>query len=199
MPTLHAILEMALYISLVLVTPGPTNTLLLSSGIKVGFQQSWRLLVAEATGYAFAISLWGFFVAAFAATRPWLYDALKLGSSAYIFYLALLLWKSPHFDEMQLSPIGFRDMFVATTLNPKSLLFATAIFPKQAFASVPFYLYAISVFTALAVTIGSMWLTIGGLLKARRSMVVYTATLLRAASVVLLMFSGTLVFSVLNR
>ncbi|VWD01367.1 LysE family translocator [Burkholderia lata] len=199
MPTLHAMLEMALYISLVLATPGPTNTLLLSSGIKAGFRQSWRLLVAEATGYGFAISLWGFFVAAFAATRPWLYDALKLGSSAYIFYLALLLWKSPRIDETQSSPIGFRDMFVATTMNPKALLFATVIFPAQAFATVPFYLCTISVFTALAVTIGSMWLTIGGVLTARRSLAAHTATLLRGASVVLLMFSGTLFFSVLNR
>ncbi|MFA8328626.1 LysE family translocator [Burkholderia ubonensis] len=199
MPTLHVMLEMALYVSLVLATPGPTNTLLLSSGIKAGFRQSWRLLVAEATGYGFSISLWGFFVAAFAATRPWLYDALKLGSSAYIFYLALLLWKSPRFDEMQSSPIGFRDMFVATTMNPKSILFATVIFPTQAFASAPLYLCAISVFTALAVTIGSMWLTIGGVLKARRSLAAHTATVLRGASVVLLMFSGTLFFSVLNR
>ncbi|WP_157653398.1 hypothetical protein [Burkholderia ubonensis] len=53
---------------------------------------------------------------------------------------------------------------------------------------------AIPVFTALAVTIGSMWLTIGGVLKARRSLATHTATLLRGASVVLLMFSGTLFF-----
>ncbi|WP_446902433.1 LysE family translocator [Burkholderia sp. YIM B11467] len=199
MPTLHVMLKMALYVSLILATPGPTNTLLLSSGIKVGFRQSSPLLVAEASGYGFAISLWGFFLATFAATRPWLYDALKLGSSAYIFYLALQLWKRPHFEDIQSDPIGFRDMFVATTLNPKALLFATAIFPPQAFVSVPFYLCSIAVFTVLAVTIGSMWLTIGGALTARRSLATHTGTLLRGASVVLWMFAGTLVFSVLNR
>ncbi|WP_226800696.1 LysE family translocator [Burkholderia sp. Z1] len=199
MPTLHVMLKMALYVSLILATPGPTNTLLLSSGIKVGFRQSSPLLVAEASGYGFAISLWGFFLATFAATRPWLYDALKLGSSAYIFYLALQLWKRPHFEDIQSGPIGFRDMFVATTLNPKALLFATAIFPPQAFVSVPFYLCSIAIFTVLAVTIGSMWLTIGGALTARRSLATHTGTLLRGASVVLWMFAGTLVFSVLNR
>uniref|UniRef100_UPI003BEF247E LysE family translocator n=1 Tax=Burkholderia arboris TaxID=488730 RepID=UPI003BEF247E len=199
MPTLHAMLKMSLYVSLVLATPGPTNTLLLSSGIKAGFRQSWRLLAAEALGYSFAISLWGFFLAAFAATRPWLYDALKLASSVYIFYLALLLWKSPYFEDVQSGSIGFRDMFVATTMNPKALLFATAIFPPQAFKFLPFYLCSIAIFSALALTIGSMWLTIGGVLTARRSLAGHTATLLRGASVVLLMFSGTLVFSVLNR
>jgi threonine/homoserine/homoserine lactone efflux protein len=192
MPTLQVMLKMALYVSLILATPGPTNTLLLSSGIKVGFRRSSPLLVAEASGYGFAISLWGFFLATFAATRPWLYDALKLGSSAYIFYLALQLWKSPHFEDIQSGTIGFRDMFVATTMNPKALLFATAIFPPQAFVLVPF-------FTALAVTIGSMWLTLGGALTARRSLATHTGTLLRGASVVLLMFAGTLAFSVLNR
>ncbi|MGU8080136.1 LysE family translocator [Burkholderia pyrrocinia] len=199
MPTLQVMLKMALYVSLVLATPGPTNTLLLSSGIKVGFRQSSPLLVAEALGYGFAISLWGFFLATFAATRPWLYDVLKLGSSAYICYLALQLWKSPRFEDIQSDAIGFRDMFVATTMNPKALLFATAIFPPQAFVSVPFYLCSIAVFTALAVTIGSMWLTIGGVLTARRSLATHTGTLLRGASVVLLMFAGTLAFSVLNR
>ncbi|AWV05200.1 LysE family translocator [Burkholderia sp. JP2-270] len=199
MPTLQMMLKMALYVSLVLATPGPTNTLLLSSGIKVGFRQSSPLLVAEALGYGFAISLWGFFLTTFATTRPWLYDALKLGSSAYIFYLALQLWKSPHLEDIQSGTIGFRDMFVATSMNPKALLFATAIFPPQAFVLVPFYFCSIAVFTALTVTIGSMWLTIGGVLTARRSLATHTGALLRGASVVLLMFAGTLVFSVLNR
>ena len=44
-----------------------------------------------------------------------------------------------------------------------------------------------------------MWLVVGGVLTARRSLATHTGTLLRGASVVLAMFAGTLAFSVLNR
>ncbi len=199
MPTSHVMLAMALYVALVLITPGPTNTLLLSSGIRVGLRGSWHLLIAEALGYGFAISLWGFFLTAFAAARPWLYDVVKLTSSAYICYLAVLLWKSPKLQSAETRSISFRDMFIATTTNPKSLLFASAIFPPQAFGSLPFYVFSMALFVALVAVIGSGWLTLGGVLTTRRSWAAHTSTLIRGASVVLLMFSATLVFSVLNR
>jgi threonine/homoserine/homoserine lactone efflux protein len=199
MPTSHVMFAMALYVSLVLITPGPTNTLLLSSGIRAGLRGSWHLLIAEALGYGVAISLWGFFLTAFAATRPWLYDAVKLTSSAYICYLAVLLWKSPKLQSDDTRSISFRDMFIATTMNPKSLLFASAIFPSQAFTSLQFYVLSMALFAALVAVIGSGWLTLGGALTTRRSWAVHTSTLIRGASVVLLMFSATLVFSVLNR
>ena len=199
MPTSHVMFAMALYVSLVLITPGPTNTLLLSSGIRVGLRGSWHLLIAEALGYGVAISLWGFFLTAFASTRPWLYDAVKLTSSAYICYLAMVLWKSPTLQSDEGRPISFRDMFIATTMNPKSLLFASAIFPPQAFRSLPFYGLSMALFVGLVAVIGSGWLTLGGVLTTRRSWAAHTSTLIRGASVVLLMFSATLVFSVLNR
>jgi threonine/homoserine/homoserine lactone efflux protein len=199
MPTSHVLFKMALYVSLVLITPGPTNTLLLSSGIKVGFRGSWHLVIAEALGYAVAISLWGFFLVSFAATRPWLYDAVKLASSIYIFHLALVLWKSPKLQNISTGPVSFRDLFVATMMNPKSLLFASAIFPAQAFMSFEYFVWTLAVFLVVLAPIGAGWTSLGGILTSQRSWAVHTSTLLRGASVVLLMFSGTLVFSVLNR
>ncbi|GAB2890452.1 LysE family translocator [Paraburkholderia jirisanensis] len=193
------LLKMALYVSLVLITPGPTNTLLLSSGMKAGFRGSWHLVIAEALGYFIAISLWGFFLVSFATTRPWLYDLVKLASSAYILYLATLLWKSPKLQQIDKGPISFRDMMVATMMNPKALLFASAIFPAKAFTSLPYFGLAMTIFFALVAPLGSGWAALGGAVTSQKSWAAHSSVLLRAASVVLLMFSGTLAFSVLNR
>lgn len=92
MPIQEALLKMSMYVSLVPIVPGPTNTLLLSSGLKVRLRGTWPLIVAEALGYPIAIAGWGFFQSALAAGRPWLYDAVKLASSVYIFFLALKMW-----------------------------------------------------------------------------------------------------------
>ena len=51
-----------LFVSLVitiLLTPGPTNTLLASSGIETGVKKSLKLIPAEVVGYFIAISAWG--------------------------------------------------------------------------------------------------------------------------------------------
>ncbi len=60
MPIQEALIKMGMYVALVLIVPGPTNMLLLSSGLMVGLRGTWPLVIAEALGYAVAISLWGF-------------------------------------------------------------------------------------------------------------------------------------------
>ena len=197
MPTLHALLVMALYVSLVLITPGPTNTLLLSSGLKAGFRDSWHLVLVSVFGYGVAISLWGFFLAAFAATQPWLYDVVKAVSSVYILYLAGTLWKSAR-PQTPSGLIGWRAMFMATLINPKSPLFACAIFPPPAFNSLPYWGLTMAVFAVLAVLFGSAWMGLGSVLTSKPSWAVRSAMVLRAASVALVFFSGTLMFSVLE-
>lgn len=198
MPIQDALLKMSLLVSLVLIVPGPTNTLLLSSGLKVGLRGTWHLVIAEAMGYIVAISLWGFFLCSLAATRPWLYGAVKSVSSIYIFCLAVKMWtKSRMLQELKVGPVNFRDMFVATTMNPKALLFASTLFPLQAFQSSGYFLRTLAVFLIVLTPIGVGWSCLGGLLTSR-SWAAHTSTLLRGASLVLLMFSGTLMYSIIR-
>lgn len=199
MPYQDVLLKMSFYVSLVLIVPGPTNTLLLSSGLKVGLRGTWHLVIAEALGYIVAISLWGFFLCALAETRPWLYGAAKLVSSIYIFCLALKMWsKSRILQDQEIGPVSFRDMFVATLMNPKGLLFASVLFPIQAFQSSGYFLRALVVFLIVLTPIGVGWSCLGGLLTSQRSWAAHTTTLLRGASLVLLMFSVTLVYSLIK-
>jgi threonine/homoserine/homoserine lactone efflux protein len=194
-----ALLRMALYVSLVLIVPGPTNTLLLSSGLKVGWRGTLPLVLAEALGYAVAISAWGVALLSFAATRPWLMDTIKLLSSVYILWLAIKIWtKSRTLHTEACGPVSFRDVFVATLMNPKALLFASTMFPLEAFQSPGYLLRALLVFMVVVGPIGIGWSHLGGLLTSQRSLAAHTSTFLRLASLVLLTFSGSLAYSVLN-
>jgi len=83
-----------LFVSLVitiLLTPGPTNTLLASSGIETGVKKSLKLIPAEVVGYFIAISAWGVLIDSIAESLPILPPILKLFSAVYIIYLAFKL------------------------------------------------------------------------------------------------------------
>jgi len=191
---------MALYVSLVLVVPGPTNTLLLSSGLKVGVRRTSPLIAAEALGYVTSIALWGFFLSALSTSRPWLPVVVKLLSSGYILYLAVKIWRqSGALQHVAAGPVSLRDMFITTVMNPKALLFASTLFPLAAFQSAAYFGQTIAVFLVVLVPIAIGWSYLGMLLTARRAWASHTPTLLRAASLVLVTFSGTLMYSLLAR
>lgn len=78
-----------LFVSLVitiLLTPGPTNTLLASSGIESGIRKSLKLIPAEAFGYLIAISVWGFLIDSIADKFPVIPPIMKLLSATYIIF-----------------------------------------------------------------------------------------------------------------
>jgi threonine/homoserine/homoserine lactone efflux protein len=82
-------------------------------------------------------------------------------------------------------------------MNPKALLFASTMFPLEAFQSTGYLWRALLVFVIVVAPIGVGWSSLGSLLTARRSWAVHTSTFLRLASLVLLTFSGSLAYSVL--
>jgi threonine/homoserine/homoserine lactone efflux protein len=192
-----ALLKMSLYGSLVLMMPGPTNTLLLSSGLKVGVRRTLPLVAAEALGYISAISLWGFFLLSFAVGAPWLLNAVKLLCSGYILWLAIKMWtQSRALDERTAGPVSVREIFMVTVVNPKALLFASTLFPLEAFQSVEYFAWALSAFLLILTPIGIAWSCLGGLLTSRKSWANHTSTYLRSGSVVLVVFSGSLAYSI---
>lgn len=98
------------WIIALLLTPGPTNTLLASSGLRVGIAKSFPLIPAEAFGYLISISLWGFAVGILSQHLYMLPDFLKLFSAIYIAYLASQLWcSSSNPDNEQPIKIGARQ------------------------------------------------------------------------------------------
>lgn len=184
-------------IVVILAMPGPTNTLLAAAGLRHGFRRSARLTGAELAGYLVSITVWGRFLGEAAQVLPWLPGVVRIASSLYIAYLAWRMWRAAAaVPSAARQMIGMRTLFVATLLNPKGILFASAIFPSLAFQHLHAYLAAMGIFAVVLVPIGLMWVLFGAMLGGERLKWIDPATMQRGASVVLGVFSATLAWSV---
>lgn len=182
----------------ILLTPGPTNTLLASSGIQVGVRKSLRLIPAESIGYLISISIWGLVIGTVSNQFPILPIFLKLLSALYIIFLAIKLWKTADIEaSYNLPTIRARELFCATLLNPKALLFASAIFPGLAWLSLNNYLVHIGMFLILIVPIALFWTFIGSVLASNKVRWLNQSNLQKTASLVLVSFSIPLGYSAL--
>lgn len=180
----------------ILFTPGPTNTLLASSGIQVGVKKSFRLIPAEAIGYLIAITFWGFLIGKVSSHLPLLPTILKLFSAGYMLYLAIKLWRTSGIEESFLKPtIRARELFCATLLNPKALLFASAIFPTIAWLKMQYYVAHMLVFLILIVPIAFCWTVLGSILESNKIAWLNQSNMQKTASVVLMSFSIPLSYS----
>jgi threonine/homoserine/homoserine lactone efflux protein len=186
-------------ITIVLMMPGPTNTLLAAAGLRQGVKRAARLAGVELAGYVVSISAWGCFLTHAAHSLIWLPIFVRIVSCLYIAYLAVRMWRSA--VVLQTSPqtaIGLRTLFVATLLNPKAILFAGTIFPSAAFADGSTYLSAMGIFTALLIPIGLAWIAFGAPLGSGRLMWISTEGVQRCASIVLGAFSVSLAWSLFH-
>ena len=199
MLSLTAAALLALGIIVVLITPGPTNTLLAAAGIRQGTRRSLPLIGAELAGYLVSISAWGRFLAHAEVALPWLPPVLRIASGLYIAYLAVDMWRAAVALPDSAQPAnGPRALFVATLLNPKALLFASTIFPGVAFESAAAYGVAMSVFACLLVPIALAWIAFGAALGSGRLTWIDPVKMQRGASIVLGMFSLSLAWAALH-
>jgi threonine/homoserine/homoserine lactone efflux protein len=190
---------LALGIIVVLITPGPTNTLLAAAGIRQGTRRSLPLIAAELAGYLVSISAWGRFLAHAAVALPWLPSLLRVASGVYIAYLAIDMWRAAVALPDSAQPAnGSRALFVATLLNPKALLFASTIFPAAAFESGAAYALAMSLFACLLVPIALAWISFGAALGGGKLTWIDPVKMQRGASIVLGMFSLSLAWAALH-
>jgi threonine/homoserine/homoserine lactone efflux protein len=141
----------------ILSMPGPTNTLLATSAAATGWQRSWLLVLAEVGGYLTTVMLLGFVLGPVLASSPIVNLVLRFAVGIYLFLLAWRLWGRGGADQIQAKAISFRQLFVATLLNPKAIIFALAVIP---FGKPHLWSYLLG-FAAMVVVVGTCWLIIG--------------------------------------
>lgn len=182
----------------ILFTPGPTNTLLASSGIQIGLKNSLKLIPSEVFGYLISISLWGILLQSVSTSVPWLPSILKLASASYILFLAFKLWITSNQKlETQHASITPKTLFFATLLNPKALLFASTVFPSSVWTSLSTYSVHMLTFLCLITPIAFLWITFGSVLISNKVSWLNQRNLQRSASLILISFSIPLSYSAL--
>jgi threonine/homoserine/homoserine lactone efflux protein len=186
--------------AIVLLMPGPTNTLLATAGLRQGFRRSAHLGAAELAGYLVSISLWGLCFAHASRSLSWLPTILRIASSVYLVWLAVRLWLTASSIETSNGRlIGARTLFSATVLNPKAILFAGSIFPPQAFTDLRTWIEAMAIFALLLGPIGCAWIAMGAAPRTGRLPYLRPARIQRFASIVVALFAGSLIWTTLAR
>ncbi len=196
MPTDSNFIAFALTTAIILLTPGPTNTLLAAAGLGQGMRGALPLAAFELAGYLVAISVWGFFLTSAQQQYPWLGTSVRIASSCYLAFMAVKMWRAAQaLSASEQRLIGPGDLFLATLLNPKGLVFASAIFPPHAFDDIQVYLAAIALFACLLLPIGLIWIRFGAALASGRLTFMSPAKLQRAAALAIGVFSVSIAWT----
>jgi threonine/homoserine/homoserine lactone efflux protein len=182
-----------LSVAVVLLTPGPTNTLLAAAGFERGIGGALPLIASELAGYVIAISIWGVLLLQVQHQYPWSIAIVRIASSFYLVFIAVKLWGSARaVPAPGRRSIGSKALFGATLLNPKALLFSSTIFPPHAFDSVRTYLTLLAIFSCLLVPIGFGWTWIGAKMGSGNPTAMRRVNFQRAAALVVGIFSASI-------
>jgi threonine/homoserine/homoserine lactone efflux protein len=179
---------------LLLLSPGPTNSVIAAGSAIEGWRRALSLIGAALLGYFCAIAALELFIAPFAdAFRPVRF-VLQLGCA---FYLAFAAWKIWTSSQSGARAITWSRVFFVTVCNPKAAVFVFVILPPQSigFAKLV-YPYLSTLFTLATLACG-IWLLVGASIHAR---VVRRGDVLirRASSVVMAMFCLMLVLTLVG-
>ncbi|WP_135007274.1 LysE family translocator [Pseudomonas syringae] len=182
----------------VLLVPGPTNSLLLQSGISRGLSTySLKLVAAEWAAYVIQISAWGLSIDALIEHYGWVVVTIKVLAVMFLFYISLKLWFSIHQDpDGKPSPISVSALFLATLNNPKGLFFATLIAPAGTFFHVESYLSFMTVFSLVVLPVGMTWVALGAIFGRKLPSIIAGNRVNRLVSLVIGLFAIIALYNV---
>jgi threonine/homoserine/homoserine lactone efflux protein len=173
----------------ILGAPGPTNTLLATAGATAGIRRPLALLGAELAGYTVSIGVIRVAIGPILAAVPPLLIVLKVAVAVYLVFVAITVWRRA-LTLGSTSSVSFAQVFIATLLNPKAVILALTIFPREPLAP----LLHILLFAAMTVATGFAWIILGHTLSAATGE--HGARLIpRVAAVALGGFAGLILYS----
>ncbi|KAA8701693.1 LysE family translocator [Pseudomonas proteolytica] len=183
-------------LGLLLLMPGPTNTLLLRSGVLSGFRRAWTLSLLECLAYLLQISFWGYLLSHMGASAPWCLKVMQFVSICYLAKTSYCLWREPTVGLPAIpgARVSRRQFFLLTLINPKGLLVVSFIVPVQTFADTALYGQFVMQFTAVVIPVGCAWVLFGARIKRSGHAWLTPQNINRTASVVISCFALAILF-----
>lgn len=169
-----------------LATPGPTNTLLATSGAVSGFRGSLVLLSGELAGYMSAITLLLLVVGPVTSAVPAFAIALRIAVCLYLVHLAWMFWRQDAASLDVGRPVTLRRVFVTTLLNPKAVIFAFTLLPFSPVAGAGEMLPWLVSLCVLISAVGAGWIALGASLQKGASGIGLATTCKVAATALML-------------
>lgn len=158
-----------LFVVVTLFTPGPNNTMLMTTGLNFGFRRGLPHLWGVALGFAVMMLAVGLGLGAVFQAYPAAYTVLKYAGAAYLLYLAWQIATAGEFEEGAASgqPITFLQAAAFQWLNPKGWVMAVgAVSTYAAVAAFPFNMLLMAgLFGSLGILSSATWLGFGTGLK----------------------------------
>jgi threonine/homoserine/homoserine lactone efflux protein len=137
MPELHTIGAFVTAAILLLVMPGPTDTLVVSYVLTRGRRSALASVPGVCLGYIVSLTLTLLGLGALLMTSAELFNALKIAGAVYLIYLGIKTWRAPVPETLEDDGRLARDKrrmftqaFVVTALNPAGIMFYVAFFPQ---------------------------------------------------------------------
>lgn len=149
-----------LALAALLISPGPTNTLLAIGGASVGFRRGLPLIVAALAGYLLVIVPVAILGGPILAAQPAISAVLALASAAWVLVLAVGLWHGGP-GGAGTAFVSFGGVLATTILNPKALIIGLVLLPATDLAGL---LPWLGLFAVIAATCTGLWLGAGAVL-----------------------------------
>ena len=160
---------LVLFVVMTLFTPGPNNTMLMTTGLNFGFRRGLPHLWGVALGFAVMVLAVGLGLGAVFRAYPGAYTVLKYAGAAYLLYLAWQIATAGEIKEgaARGRPIAFLEAAAFQWLNPKGWVMAVgAVSTYAAVAAFPFNVALMAfLFGSLGILSSATWLGFGTGLK----------------------------------
>ncbi len=148
--------------ALLLLTPGPTNTLLAVAGAERGFAQGFRLVRYELVAYLCVAVPLALASSSLVEMAPHFREVVSFAASAWVAVLAIRLWPQSPGAGAEPARVTGRTVFFTTLLNPKAVIIGLVLLPSGG------NLWERSAaFAILIIAVAAVWSGAGRILTAR--------------------------------
>lgn len=147
------------------ITPGPNNYLLFSYGKQYGYKDSGKLMMGIWVGFFVLLYIAGYGIAGVITSHPMVELTLKIASSIWLLYLAVVLRNiNTAHEETSNKKLGFYKGFFMQFVNPKAWFMAisgaSAFLPKLSSIHVNVFIFAM-IFNLVGIPSMIIWVSFG--------------------------------------